>query len=265
MRSVDESEDFAGFAVTHNHVCQSILATRVLVSCEKLGGGENGSLGCPSIVGGKKIYTPAVLCLFLWDEKKRVAALDHQRLMFSSSSSQPETVKLCCISQWRRVVINRHLLWVSFVSWPNCTFNVITAMNINVGVRTAAALLDQFYEKRRLLIISAPTAANHNYRFQMTNLQVRHGSDAQQQQNARRHRRSDLCPVCCLWRGGPQCVCVWFLLLLWGTDKWKRGCHSDDQRMSRQWINDSDSGFDEAIVGWMFSPASRKPLSRRYL
>ncbi|XP_034417551.1 sushi repeat-containing protein SRPX isoform X1 [Cyclopterus lumpus] len=45
------------------------------------------------------------------------------------------------------------------------------AMNINVGVRTAAALLDQFYEKRRLLIISAPTAANHNYRFQMTNLQ----------------------------------------------------------------------------------------------
>lgn len=45
-------------------------------------------------------------------------------------------------------------------------------MNINVGVRSAAALLDQFYEKRRLLIISAPTAANHNYRFQMTNLQV---------------------------------------------------------------------------------------------
>ncbi|XP_029936732.1 sushi repeat-containing protein SRPX [Myripristis murdjan] len=44
-------------------------------------------------------------------------------------------------------------------------------MNINVGVRTAAALLDQFYEKRRLLIISAPTAANHYYRFQMTNLQ----------------------------------------------------------------------------------------------
>lgn len=59
------------------------------------------------------------------------------------------------------------------------TFNVITAMNINVGVRSAAALLDQFYEKRRLLIISAPTAANHNYRFQMTNLQVRHDSKRQ--------------------------------------------------------------------------------------
>lgn len=56
------------------------------------------------------------------------------------------------------------------------TLNAFTAMNINVGVRSAAALLDQFYEKRRLLIISAPTAANHNYRFQMTNLQVRQGA-----------------------------------------------------------------------------------------
>ncbi|XP_066562147.1 sushi repeat-containing protein SRPX isoform X2 [Amia ocellicauda] len=45
------------------------------------------------------------------------------------------------------------------------------AMNINVGVRTAAALLDQFYEKRRVLIVSAPTAANHYYRFQMGILQ----------------------------------------------------------------------------------------------
>lgn len=53
-------------------------------------------------------------------------------------------------------------------------FLYVAAMNINVGVRTVAALLDQFYEKRRLLIISAPTAANHNYRFQMTNLQVQH-------------------------------------------------------------------------------------------
>ncbi|XP_041927009.1 sushi repeat-containing protein SRPX isoform X1 [Alosa sapidissima] len=48
---------------------------------------------------------------------------------------------------------------------------VCAPMKINVVVRSAAALLDQFYEKRRLLIISAPTAANHYYRFQMTNLQ----------------------------------------------------------------------------------------------
>lgn len=81
----------------------------------------------------------------------------------------------------RCVVLNLVLLYcVSYlVISLNCTFNVITAMNINVGVRSAAALLDQFYEKRRLLIISAPTAANHNYRFQMTNLQVRHDSQGE--------------------------------------------------------------------------------------
>ncbi|XP_041127576.1 sushi repeat-containing protein SRPX-like isoform X1 [Polyodon spathula] len=49
---------------------------------------------------------------------------------------------------------------------PSCA-----PMNINVAVRSAAALLDQFYEKRRLLIVSAPSAANHNYRFQMGILQ----------------------------------------------------------------------------------------------
>lgn len=98
-------------------------------------------------------------------------------------------------------------LATSFKSSLNCTLNVITAMNINVGVRTAAALLDQFYEKRRLLIISAPTAANHNYRFQMTNLQVRHKSrkaaspaergSTEVDGRAGRWQYSDLCPRWC--------------------------------------------------------------------
>ncbi|XP_028848224.1 sushi repeat-containing protein SRPX isoform X2 [Denticeps clupeoides] len=60
-----------------------------------------------------------------------------------------------------------------------CQFNMewsgvettCSPMKINVAVRSAAALLDQFYEKRRLLVISAPSGANHYYRFQMTNLQ----------------------------------------------------------------------------------------------
>ncbi|XP_005995324.1 sushi repeat-containing protein SRPX isoform X2 [Latimeria chalumnae] len=51
-------------------------------------------------------------------------------------------------------------------SEPNCA-----PMTVSVGFRTAAAFLDQFYEKRRLLIVSAPTAANHYYRFQMGLLQ----------------------------------------------------------------------------------------------
>uniref|UniRef100_A0A8D1MXQ3 Sushi repeat containing protein X-linked n=1 Tax=Sus scrofa TaxID=9823 RepID=A0A8D1MXQ3_PIG len=49
---------------------------------------------------------------------------------------------------------------------PTCA-----AMNVNVGVRTAAALLDQFYEKRRLLILSTPTARNLLYRMQLGMLQ----------------------------------------------------------------------------------------------
>ncbi|KAH0508792.1 Sushi repeat-containing protein SRPX [Microtus ochrogaster] len=49
---------------------------------------------------------------------------------------------------------------------PSCA-----AMNVNVGVRTAAALLDQFYEKRRLLIVSTPTARNLLYRLQLGMLQ----------------------------------------------------------------------------------------------
>ncbi|KAB0337912.1 hypothetical protein FD755_025416, partial [Muntiacus reevesi] len=49
---------------------------------------------------------------------------------------------------------------------PTCT-----AMNVNVGVRTAAALLDQFYEKRRLFIVSTPTARNLLYRLQLGLLQ----------------------------------------------------------------------------------------------
>ncbi|XP_058040441.1 sushi repeat-containing protein SRPX isoform X4 [Ahaetulla prasina] len=53
-----------------------------------------------------------------------------------------------------------------------CKFLVkVRAMNINIGVRTAAALLDQFYEKRRLLIISTPTASNYFYRMQLGILQ----------------------------------------------------------------------------------------------
>ncbi|XP_023611136.1 sushi repeat-containing protein SRPX isoform X3 [Myotis lucifugus] len=53
-----------------------------------------------------------------------------------------------------------------------CKFRVkVKAMNINVGVRTAAALLDQFYEKRRILIVSTPTARNLLYRLQLGMLQ----------------------------------------------------------------------------------------------
>uniref|UniRef100_A0A8C3BZE0 Sushi repeat-containing protein SRPX2 n=1 Tax=Cairina moschata TaxID=8855 RepID=A0A8C3BZE0_CAIMO len=44
-------------------------------------------------------------------------------------------------------------------------------MQINTAVNSAASLLDQFYEKRRLLVISAPDAANRYYKMQISMLQ----------------------------------------------------------------------------------------------
>ncbi|KAJ6663299.1 hypothetical protein lerEdw1_010435 [Lerista edwardsae] len=52
-------------------------------------------------------------------------------------------------------------------SQPTCT-----PMKINVDVNTAAGLLDQFYEKRRLLIISAPDPSDRYYKMQHSMLQV---------------------------------------------------------------------------------------------
>lgn len=48
---------------------------------------------------------------------------------------------------------------------------ICTPMKINVNVNSAAGLLDQFYEKRRLLIISAPDPSNRYYKMQISMLQ----------------------------------------------------------------------------------------------
>ncbi|RXM97637.1 Sushi repeat-containing protein SRPX2 [Acipenser ruthenus] len=41
-----------------------------------------------------------------------------------------------------------------------------TVIQINTDVRSAAALLDQFYEKRRILIVSTPDISNQYYKLQ---------------------------------------------------------------------------------------------------
>uniref|UniRef100_A0AAY4C068 Sushi repeat-containing protein SRPX2 n=1 Tax=Denticeps clupeoides TaxID=299321 RepID=A0AAY4C068_9TELE len=60
-----------------------------------------------------------------------------------------------------------------------CQFNrswsdepaLCTSMQIKTDVRTAAALLDQFYEKRRLLVVSTPDLGNEYYKLQNIMLQ----------------------------------------------------------------------------------------------
>lgn len=49
---------------------------------------------------------------------------------------------------------------------------VSSVMNINIALRNAVEFLDQFYEKRRLIVISTPTAADFYYRLQVGTLQV---------------------------------------------------------------------------------------------
>jgi len=45
-------------------------------------------------------------------------------------------------------------------------------MQIDTAVNSAASLLDQFHEKRRLLVISAPDPSNRYYKMQISMLQV---------------------------------------------------------------------------------------------
>ncbi|XP_073472448.1 sushi repeat-containing protein SRPX isoform X1 [Aquarana catesbeiana] len=49
---------------------------------------------------------------------------------------------------------------------PTCSF-----MKINVVLRNAVEFLDQFYEKRRIVVLSTPTAADFYYRLQVGTLQ----------------------------------------------------------------------------------------------
>lgn len=53
-----------------------------------------------------------------------------------------------------------------------CFLNIIAGIQINVDVNSVAALLDQFFEIQRLLIISSPSPSDRYYRMQMTYLQV---------------------------------------------------------------------------------------------
>lgn len=55
-------------------------------------------------------------------------------------------------------------------------FCVFVAMEIKYDVRTVNALLDQFYDKRRLLILSAPNITDSDYQLQNIMIQVTAGS-----------------------------------------------------------------------------------------
>lgn len=49
---------------------------------------------------------------------------------------------------------------------------VSAVMEFKTDVRTFSALLDQFFERRRVLILSAPNIADHDYKLQNLMIQV---------------------------------------------------------------------------------------------
>lgn len=75
-------------------------------------------------------------------------------------------------SAWKRIsrICRIYIIaYVCTVKWP-CVF---VAMEIKSDVNTASALLDQFYEKRRLLIMSTPNISDPDYQLQNIMIQVR--------------------------------------------------------------------------------------------
>lgn len=56
---------------------------------------------------------------------------------------------------------------------PRVCVCVSVAMEIKYDVKTVSALLDQFYDKRRLLILSAPNVTDPDYQLQNIMIQVR--------------------------------------------------------------------------------------------
>lgn len=62
--------------------------------------------------------------------------------------------------------------WLRYRMMTPCVC-VSVAMEIKYDVKTVAALLDQFYNKRRLLILSAPNITDPDYQLQNIMIQVR--------------------------------------------------------------------------------------------
>lgn len=70
------------------------------------------------------------------------------------------------------------LMYVLMYIWRGisggCNYDhLFVAIEIKADVKTAPALLDQFYEKRRLLIVSAPNMSDPDYQLQNIMIQVR--------------------------------------------------------------------------------------------
>ncbi|XP_048840621.1 sushi repeat-containing protein SRPX2-like [Brienomyrus brachyistius] len=106
-------------------------------------------------------------------EVRRCPALKaplHGYLKCSSGGNNYGAVcEFSCEGGWERKGVATRVCQFSR-SWAGVA-PVCVMMEINTDVRTAAALLDQFYEKRRLLILSTPSNGDQYYKLQNIMLQ----------------------------------------------------------------------------------------------
>lgn len=74
----------------------------------------------------------------------------------------------------QNVPLGNIMIWSkSGLVWWTVCLHVLTALDFKSDVKTVSALLDQFYEKRRLLIVSAPNITDPDYQMQNIMIQVR--------------------------------------------------------------------------------------------
>lgn len=122
------------------------------------------------------------------------------------------------------------------------------AMQINTAVNSAASLLDQFYEKRRLLVISAPDSANRYYKMQISMLQVRPRT------------APFLCPTSTLsppplllcskprvgWNCGTSPSLNW-----WGSPHTKWGASGSTSCLLASWRSSGTTGWGRLAAGYV--------------
>lgn len=91
----------------------------------------------------------------------------------SSTATGTEPLLSVFVSPHQSSVVLMSLLCMCAVINAGLWLCVFVAMEIKSDVKTVPALLDQFYEKRRLLILSAPNISDPDYQLQNIMIQVR--------------------------------------------------------------------------------------------
>lgn len=122
--------------------------------------------------------------LLRWQQLRRHVRVPLWRRLWTQRHGQPRVSvqpqlgwKPCWVCSWVCIYGAHHKEIVQAGKdagwWLRECVCVSVAMEIKYDVKTVSALLDQFYDKRRLLILSAPNVTDPDYQLQNIMIQVR--------------------------------------------------------------------------------------------